>query len=180
MSKVEEYRQRLAQLKDWTPFLLKESGLPGPRGNLELAQAVARRATPQQIRAFLSIPAKTLRRTHLKSSSCSAESSPWASGLPPAITSYWSACDNTPPILAGASGRRSPWPAVGRRLRHAAASQGDEPLVQRKLVRKAGGCRSPRRAPSPGRSSHRGRRAGNPRSHHYFDGGRGRQPHRSL
>jgi hypothetical protein len=41
MNKVEFYRQKLKQLKEWEPFLLKESGLPGPRGNIELAQAVA-------------------------------------------------------------------------------------------------------------------------------------------
>lgn len=41
MSKVATYRQQLRQLMDWEPFLLKESGLPGPRGNIELAQAVA-------------------------------------------------------------------------------------------------------------------------------------------
>jgi hypothetical protein len=41
MSKVATYRQQLRQLTDWETFLLKESGLPGPRGNIELAQAVA-------------------------------------------------------------------------------------------------------------------------------------------
>jgi HEAT repeats len=56
MSKLDEYRKRLGQLKDWKPYLLKESGLPGPRGNLELAQVVAEEASPKQIEAFLSIP----------------------------------------------------------------------------------------------------------------------------
>ena len=41
MNKSESYRQTLATLKDWEPYLLQESGLPGPRGNLELAQVVA-------------------------------------------------------------------------------------------------------------------------------------------
>jgi hypothetical protein len=41
MNKSETYRQRLASLPDWEPYLLQESGLPGPRGNLELAQVVA-------------------------------------------------------------------------------------------------------------------------------------------
>ena len=41
MNKTETYRQTLASLRDWEPYLLKESGLPGPRGNLELAQVVA-------------------------------------------------------------------------------------------------------------------------------------------
>jgi HEAT repeat protein len=41
MSKIEDYRQTLRALDDWEPFLLRESGLPGPRGNLELAHAVA-------------------------------------------------------------------------------------------------------------------------------------------
>ena len=41
MSKIDDYRQTLKRLDNWIPFLLKESGLPGPRGNLELAYAVA-------------------------------------------------------------------------------------------------------------------------------------------
>ena len=43
MSKVEEYGGRLRGLEtpEWDSFLLAESGLPGPRGNLELAQAAA-------------------------------------------------------------------------------------------------------------------------------------------
>lgn len=41
MSKKDEYREILRTLEDWDAYLLKESGLPGPRGNLELAQAVA-------------------------------------------------------------------------------------------------------------------------------------------
>jgi hypothetical protein len=41
MSKVDAYRETLKTLANWDSFLLKESGLPGKRGNLELAQAVA-------------------------------------------------------------------------------------------------------------------------------------------
>ncbi len=41
MSKAEQYRTILRSLDNWDVFLLKESGLPGPRGNLELAQIVA-------------------------------------------------------------------------------------------------------------------------------------------
>ena len=40
-SKVEAYREALRGLTDWEPFLLKHSGLPGPRGNIELARAAA-------------------------------------------------------------------------------------------------------------------------------------------
>ncbi len=54
MSKVNEYRQKLKILKDWTPFLLENSGLPGPRGNLELAQVVAEEGTKFQFEQFLS------------------------------------------------------------------------------------------------------------------------------
>ncbi|OGO29485.1 MAG: hypothetical protein A2W33_09115 [Chloroflexi bacterium RBG_16_52_11] len=56
MSKIDEYHQKLKELKDWTPYLRKNSGLPGPRGNLELAQAVAEQITKGQIEEFLSIP----------------------------------------------------------------------------------------------------------------------------
>lgn len=41
LTATERYRAQLHQLKDWDEFLLRHSGLPGPRGNLELAQAVA-------------------------------------------------------------------------------------------------------------------------------------------
>jgi hypothetical protein len=39
--KVQQYRERLRSLTDWDSFLLENSGLPGPRGNIELALAVA-------------------------------------------------------------------------------------------------------------------------------------------
>jgi HEAT repeat protein len=41
MGKIDDYRKELRSLGNWDAFLMKESGLPGPRGNLELAQAVS-------------------------------------------------------------------------------------------------------------------------------------------
>ena len=41
MTRADDYRARLRDLDTWEPYLLDESGLPGPRGNIELAQAVA-------------------------------------------------------------------------------------------------------------------------------------------
>lgn len=41
MSKIDSYRETLQSITDWDTYLLAESGLPGPRGNLELAQAAA-------------------------------------------------------------------------------------------------------------------------------------------
>jgi hypothetical protein len=41
MSKIEQYREKLRRVHNWEPFLRRNSGLPGPRGNLELAHAVA-------------------------------------------------------------------------------------------------------------------------------------------
>src|SRR3972149_5951025 len=38
---VDRYREILRQTKDWDAYLKKESRLPGPRGNLELAHAAA-------------------------------------------------------------------------------------------------------------------------------------------
>jgi hypothetical protein len=58
MLKSEEYRQTLKRLDDWIPFLRKESGLPGPRGNLELAQVVAEEGSEQQFEQFLSFQAE--------------------------------------------------------------------------------------------------------------------------
>ena len=53
MSKIDEYRQALRLLDNWEPFLLEHSGLPGPRGNLELAQAAADVGSRDQFEAFL-------------------------------------------------------------------------------------------------------------------------------
>src|SRR5512135_3639268 len=58
MTKIDDYRQQLKKLKDWIPFLKKESGLPGPRGNLELAHAVAREGSKQQYEHLLSVRAE--------------------------------------------------------------------------------------------------------------------------
>jgi hypothetical protein len=57
MSKINDYRQILKKLDDWIPFLLKESGLPGPRGNLELAYVVATEGTQKQFKQFRSFQA---------------------------------------------------------------------------------------------------------------------------
>ena len=40
-NKIAYYTEKLRSLKDWDSYLQEESGLPGPRGNLELAQAFA-------------------------------------------------------------------------------------------------------------------------------------------
>lgn len=41
MSKISDYQEKLKDIKNWIPFLLQESGLPGKRGNIELGKAVA-------------------------------------------------------------------------------------------------------------------------------------------
>src|SRR6266498_1291588 len=53
MSKTDDYRQSLKKLDDWIPFLKKESGLPGPRGNLELAYAVVEEGSKEQFENLL-------------------------------------------------------------------------------------------------------------------------------
>ena len=55
MSKTETYHQALEISDDWVPFLMKNSGLPGPRGNLELAYAVAETGTQKQFEHFLTL-----------------------------------------------------------------------------------------------------------------------------
>lgn len=52
-TKTDHYRRRLRELDNWDAFLLAESGLPGPRGNIELARAVADEGTPQQFQRYL-------------------------------------------------------------------------------------------------------------------------------
>jgi len=52
--KTEAYRQTLRTLSRWDAFLMKESGLPGSRGNLELMQAVADEGTLDLFQRYLS------------------------------------------------------------------------------------------------------------------------------
>jgi hypothetical protein len=54
MSKTDEYREILRTLENWDLFLLRESGLPGKRGNLELAQAVADEGSEELFKRYLS------------------------------------------------------------------------------------------------------------------------------
>jgi hypothetical protein len=53
MSQVESYRHALRAIEGWDAFLLKESGLPGARANLELAQAVAEEGNQELFERFL-------------------------------------------------------------------------------------------------------------------------------
>ena len=54
-TKITFYTEKLRSLKDWDSYLLKESGLPGPRGNLELAQAFADLGDEEKIKEYLAI-----------------------------------------------------------------------------------------------------------------------------
>ena len=58
MTKVNDYREALKGLDDWVPFLCRESGLPGPRGNLELAYAVVQEGNKVQFERLLSFEAE--------------------------------------------------------------------------------------------------------------------------
>jgi hypothetical protein len=55
MGKRETYREQLQGLRQWDEFLLENSGLPGPRGNLELAQAAADLIDEKLIRRWLGL-----------------------------------------------------------------------------------------------------------------------------
>src|SRR2546423_5893431 len=44
MGRVEQYRAELRRLTEWEAYLKKNSGLPGPRANLELVEAVGEEA----------------------------------------------------------------------------------------------------------------------------------------
>ena len=57
MSKVDAYARALRELDDPEPYLLGHSGLPGPRGNLELAQAAAEVRPPEELRRWASLDA---------------------------------------------------------------------------------------------------------------------------
>jgi hypothetical protein len=54
MDKSQQYREILRSSTDWQPFLMRESGLPGPRGNLELMQAVADEGNEQLFTDYIS------------------------------------------------------------------------------------------------------------------------------
>lgn len=59
MGKTDEYRQALAKLSDWDEYLLKNSGLPGPRGNLELAAVVADEGNLALFERYITYDAQT-------------------------------------------------------------------------------------------------------------------------
>lgn len=58
MSKREDYRETLRSLDEWDGFLMRQSGLPGPRGNLELAQAAADEGEWKQFERWLTYDAE--------------------------------------------------------------------------------------------------------------------------
>ncbi len=58
MSKIDAYHQVLRALPDWDAYLLAESGLPGPRGNIELARAVAQEGTQALFEHYLTYDAQ--------------------------------------------------------------------------------------------------------------------------
>ncbi len=54
MSRRDEYREALRALpSSWEPYLLEHSGLPGPRANLELAEAVADEGDEEIFRSLI-------------------------------------------------------------------------------------------------------------------------------
>lgn len=55
MSRIDEYRAELRSLpaSQWVDYLTAHSGLPGPRGNIELAKAVAAEADPDTLETLL-------------------------------------------------------------------------------------------------------------------------------
>lgn len=55
--KVDYYREILRSTAEWETYLLAESGLPGPRGNLELARAVAEEGDPNLLARFRQLDA---------------------------------------------------------------------------------------------------------------------------
>ncbi|HHW31975.1 MAG TPA: hypothetical protein GXX20_09945 [Clostridiaceae bacterium] len=54
MKKTQVYIEKLHNLKEWDEYLMQESGLPGPRANLELIQAVAEVGNESRFLHFLS------------------------------------------------------------------------------------------------------------------------------
>jgi hypothetical protein len=59
VSRVDFYLEQLPCQPDWETYLLRESGLPVPRGNLELAEAVARLGDRALFECYMSHSADT-------------------------------------------------------------------------------------------------------------------------
>lgn len=57
-TKVNRYQAELRTLQDWDAYLLAESGLPGPRGNIELAQAVATEGDRERFERYVAYTAE--------------------------------------------------------------------------------------------------------------------------
>lgn len=55
MTKAQIYRDVLGSLDDWDAYLMQESGLPGPRANLELVQAAADEGDEAQFRRWITL-----------------------------------------------------------------------------------------------------------------------------
>lgn len=53
MNKMDAYRLTLRGLAEWDDYLLSESGLPGPRGNLELLYAVVEEGSAVQFKGWV-------------------------------------------------------------------------------------------------------------------------------
>jgi hypothetical protein len=53
VSKVDEHRVALAGQHDWMAYLTANSGLPGPRGNLELVAACGEEADVERARSLI-------------------------------------------------------------------------------------------------------------------------------
>ena len=54
MTKIDQYVKSLSSLADKKAYLLQESGLPGPRGNLELAAAMAKVGNLEEFLDYIS------------------------------------------------------------------------------------------------------------------------------
>jgi hypothetical protein len=54
MNKVQAYIENLKSIENWDEYLKQESGLPGPRGNLELIYAVAEIGSEEQFLHLIS------------------------------------------------------------------------------------------------------------------------------
>lgn len=58
MNKMNGYRSELRQKSNWDDYLLAESHLPGPRGNLELLHAVIEEGYPDRLLRYASLSAQ--------------------------------------------------------------------------------------------------------------------------
>ena len=107
MGKLHDYALTLDALDDPEPYLLEYSGLPGPRGNIELGLAAAQVCEPAQLRRWAALDARAAPTGGAEEflAFCGVVGLGRSKGTRTRSPS----CARTPTTLAGVSAKPWPW-----------------------------------------------------------------------